>query len=140
MRKLLLLILPVVLFISCESLEKSAKDCSPQACTMLFATVSVKFTDSNGNLLAVKNYAAINKRTNKSMLNDFIPDTVYAKGYYPVVTDANLNDLSGEGDIIVVKASHPITNATKEIQFLVSGGKCACHVEKISGPDTVRFE
>ena len=67
-------------------------------------------------------------------------DTVNFKGNYAVVTDSDTKNLSPKGDTIDVSAVNPRTNQKKTVQFVVSGGKCACHIEKISGPEEVVFE
>jgi hypothetical protein len=48
-------------------------------------------------------------------------------------------DYSTDGDIIKVSATDPATNQTKSVNMKISGG-CNCHVAKISGPDTVKFD
>jgi hypothetical protein len=60
-------------------------------------------------------------------------------GYYIVATDNNKMDYSTDGDIIKASATDPATNQTKTVNLKISGG-CNCHVAKISGPDTVKFD
>jgi len=104
----------------------------------MFATVRIKFLDSNGNPMVVKDYQAVNLRTNKLLRSTGEIDGVNAKGFYMVASDNNLSELA-ESEKILVSAKHPITNALKEVEFIISGGECACHVTKIAGTDEIRF-
>lgn len=104
----------------------------------MYATISVKFIDFNGKPLVVKDYQSKNLRTGKLMNASFATDTINYKGYYSVVSDENLKDLSNS-DKVLVSAKHPVTNVLKQAEFTISGGECACHVGKIAGPDEIRF-
>lgn len=127
-------------FASCETLEKSqATDCPPQMCTQEFRAVSVKFIDANGQAVKVKNYTSINKRTNASMLKGYAPDTVSAEGIGLVASDANLADISEAGDSVIVTGKHPVSNTTVRGSFFIKGGKCSCHISKVSGPSELAF-
>ena len=99
--------------------------------------VQIKFTDTSGNALTVKDYSSINKRTNKPMMQNNEPTTINNKGNYIVASDADRAQLSESGDTILVSATHPQTNKKIETEFVVSGGICACHINKISGPAEV---
>lgn len=120
--------------------------CSPETvcenliCTEQFESISIRFLDGEGKPLIVKDFRAINLRTQKSLDSENLIDTTYAKGIYTVASDANLHDLSEKGDRIKVSAKHPVSGVSKESEFVVSGGKCACHVKKVSGPAEIKFE
>ena len=101
--------------------------------------VTVKFIDANGNPLEVKDFKVVNLRTNKDLTSSNYIDPINAKGNYLVVTDANTKDLSTKGDQIKVSARHPVNGTIREANFLVSGGECACHISKISGPEEIIF-
>ena len=138
MKRLFFLIALPSLLYSCETLEKTQEDnCPPQACTMEYRAVSVRFVDEEGKPLEVKNYTSINRRTKTSMLKGVVPDTVTADGWALVASDANLHDISEAGDTIVVTAFHPVNGNKTESLFVITGGKCACHINKVSGPEQV---
>ncbi|WP_207533338.1 hypothetical protein [Desertivirga arenae] len=125
---------------SCETIEKSqATDCPSKICTEEFRSVSVKFVDGNGHAVKVKNYTSINKRTNNSLLKGIVPDTVTAEGIALVASDANLADISESGDSVIVTGKHPVSNKTVRGSFYMMGGKCSCHISKVSGPAQLVF-
>lgn len=134
--KQLLYSLSITLLISCSP----ETICDDLICTLEFRSVNIKFLDAEGDPLVVKDFKAINLRTQKSMVTENLIDTIYAKGIYTVASDANLHDLSEKGDKIRVSAKHPVNGITKESEFVITGGKCSCHVGKISGPEQIKFE
>lgn len=124
--------------VSCSEQVVEA-DCPSLICTQEFRTVSLRFEDASGQPITIKDFSAIIRRTGKST-QAFEVDTVNFKGNYAVVTDSDTKNLSPKGDTIDVSAVNPKTNQKKSTSFVVSGGKCACHIEKISGPEKVVFE
>lgn len=121
---------------SCTEQLTEPQNCPDLICTQEFRSVTVKFKDTSGNPLVVKNFSAVVKRTGKSTDSGPV-DTVHSKGNYSVVTDNYRKNLAVNGDTIIVSAVNPASNEKKTVQFVVSGGKCACHIEKLSGPDEV---
>lgn len=130
-------LLGFVLLFSCSEKVTEA-ECPAIMCTQEFRSVSVLFKDAAGNPTTVNDFKAVVRRTGKSIQAEPV-DTVNFKGYYPVVTDGHRKQLSTTGDTIDVSAVHPLTNQKKTAQFVVSGGRCACHIEKISGPEEITF-
>jgi hypothetical protein len=114
-------------------------DCGELICTQEFRMVQVKFNDALGNAVAVKDFSSINKRTNRSMMQNNEPATINNLGNYIVASDADRTQLSETGDTILVSAIHPKTNKKMETQFVVSGGLCFCHINKLSGPAEITF-
>ena len=112
--------------------------CPAIACTEEFRTLVVKFKDAEGTLIVVKDFSAKVRRTGKFTKAGAF-DTINFKGYYTIATDNDRQDLLSSGDTIDVSAVNPNTNQTKTAQFVVSGGKCACHIEKVSGPVEIVF-
>lgn len=110
--------------------------CEDLICTMEFRMVQVKFIDASGNPVIVKDFSSIIKRTNNPVMKNNDPA---GSGVYTVASDADLKQLSEKGDIIMVSATHPQTNKKIEAEFVVSGGLCACHINKISGPAEILF-
>lgn len=120
-----------VVLLSCSAASRLTKP--DKICTTEFRMISVQFKDANGSSIAVTDFRSINLRTNLGLTqnNEGLP------GYYTVASDADLHMLSPKGDTIRVTASHPETKKTVSGLFVVSGGKDACHVEKLSGPETI---
>ena len=133
----------IILFVAAASLAscnktKQKTPCGTQICTDLFATVGINYADNAGKPIAVTNFTVFNVSSNKQLTPGYnVGLLVY--GHYIVATDNNKMDYSTDGDIIKVSATDPVTNQTKAVNMKISGG-CNCHVAKISGPDTVKFD
>lgn len=136
MKRIILSFLIITLFDSCT--EENEVSCEQKVCSMQYVSVNVKFMDSNGNPLIVKDYQSKNLRTGKLLTETNAIDTTFAKGIYTVANDSHLRELNSS-DKVLVSAKHPVTNVLKQAEFTISGGECACHVAKIAGPDQVRF-
>jgi hypothetical protein len=61
------------------------------------------------------------------------------QGIYVVASDSDILKLSEKGDNVLVSAIDSKTNVKLEVEYLIAGGLCSCHVTKISGPDTVKL-
>jgi len=138
-KKLIPLIFAAVLFSSCfhDGVEQPA--CATHNCTKEFVTLYFKFVDKNGNPIAVDGYKAVNLRTNKTLHdNGLIVPGVYPPSY-SIANDADLVNLSDNGDDVAISGTDPVSNQTKTAVVKVSGG-CNCHVAKVSGPDQLQFD
>jgi len=127
----------MILSLSCSNIKQP--ECENMICTQEFRMVQVKFNDASGNPVAVKDFSAINKRTGETTVQDNEPATINTQGIYTVASDADLKKLTESGDVIMVSASHPLSNKKIETEFVVSGGRCACHISKVSGPAELTF-
>lgn len=136
MKPLLYLFL-VLLLGSCHIFEQAP--CENLVCTQENRMITVKFTDTNGDPLLVKDFKSVNLRTNKELITPNMGASIFTLGVYVVATDINLVDLSAEGDRIKITATNPTNGTLKEAEFVVSGGICKCHVTKISGPEIISF-
>jgi len=97
----------------------------------------VTYVDQNNSAVVVKDYQVINLRTNKPVPTDTAlvlkPGTYFVAGY-------NDNKLfSANGDDIQVTATDSLTNQTKTVDFKIAYPACSCGIQKLSGPDTVKF-
>lgn len=138
MKNKIFILLLTALTLGCTKKHSEVIDCPAQPCTMEFRSINVQFKDKSGSVLEVKNYSAINKRTKESM----VPANqkgINEAGFYTIVDDGLLRKLSSDGDEITVSATHPTTGQTKVTSYKISGG-CNCHVNRISGPETVTFD
>jgi hypothetical protein len=136
-KKLIILFVAAASLASCNK-TKQKTPCGTQICTDLFATVGINYADNAGKPIAVTNFTVFNVSSNKQLTPGYnVGLLVY--GHYIVATDNNKMDYSTDGDIIKVSATDPVTNQTKAVNMKISGG-CNCHVAKISGPDTVKFD
>jgi hypothetical protein len=137
-RKLIFLLTAVILFSACTKTRQKNSACGTQVCTAIFATITIKFLDKNGNQIVVNNFTATNQRTNE-VLHD---NKILTPGAYPpsydVADDSDLKKLSVDGDNIIISGTDPATNEVKTGIIKVAGG-CICHVTKMSGPDSLVF-
>lgn len=138
MYKAALIFLCAVLFVACD--KKSNSDCPDLICTESFAMITFSFTNKDGVGVGIKNYSAVNQRTGDTIKTSGIASLTLIAGTYVVVDDNYVKKLSEEGDDIKVSGTLEATNQTKTAIIKVSGGKCACHIEKISGPEKVAFD
>ena len=136
-KKLIILFVAAISLASCHKTQQKTP-CGPQACTYQFASVGIHYADKTGKPIAVNNFTVFNVNSNKQLHPGYMNDLLVL-GYYIVATDNNEMDYSTDGDIIRVSATDPATNQTKAVNLKISGG-CNCHVAKISGPDTVKFD
>ena len=65
-------------------------------------------------------------------------DFFLAPGVYVILTDRNIDDVSEDGTAVDVVGTRGDTGFTAEYVF--DRDACQCHVNKISGPDTVQLE
>lgn len=126
-------------FLSCEK-KTTETDCEILACTLEFRAVGIKFTDNKGDAAEVKNFSVMNQRTGEKVYASSGPSSNLIKGTYLIVDDGNRESLSEEGDDLKVTATSLETNQTKSAIIKVKGGKCSCHVSKVSGPELVAFD
>ncbi|RZK81897.1 MAG: hypothetical protein EOO92_03720 [Pedobacter sp.] len=140
MKKLSLFLLAATLLISCDK-EETEQDCAADVvCDASFAMISIQFVDKDNKGIEIKDYSAINQRTKDSVHSASSATINTTPGTFIVVDDANRSKLSTSGDEIKVSGTNPLTNQTKSATIKVAGGKCACHVTKISGADKITFD
>jgi hypothetical protein len=139
MIKKLFLLLMIGACLSCHKTPVQQTGCKTQVCTDLFAIITIKFTDKNGNAIAVQDYSVTNQRTHLKIVNtgSAAIDLIY--GSYIVADDSAKSQLSTDCDDVLISATNPTTYQTKTTTFKITGG-CNCHVAKVSGADTVAFD
>ena len=120
------------LLISCSD----TADCEDMVCTKEFRMITVTFVDANGNPQIVKGFTSINKRTGEVLTPN---NDMANQGIYVVASDSDILKLSEKGDNVLVSATDSKTNVKLQVEYLIAGGLCSCHVTKISGPDTVKL-
>lgn len=138
MRKTLLLIPALALLFSCHKNNNTA--CGVQVCNDIFKQINVVFVDKTGKAIIVSNYSVTNQRTNLLMQPKYdFTKPVAASTLYLVADDSMRDQLSTDGDNVQVNGTNSATGQTKSTLFKISGG-CNCHVAKIAGPDTIKFD
>lgn len=108
-----------------------------KSCTKEFRYIGITFVDKVGQPRAVKNFKVINKRTAEQI---FSSSHGALKGLYIVIDDSSVEKVRSSGDELMVSVTDSVNNATKSVTVKVKGGRGACHIEKISGPEQVELE
>lgn len=137
-RTLCMLSLLIGIFLSCN--EKSNLDavCKPRICTEEYRSVTVRFKDHTGDFILVDDYKVTHRASGKDLKRDsalMVPN----EKYYLVLADGDKDHYKEEGEEFIVSATHPLNKQKAEAIFKIAGGKCACHIEKISGPNEIIF-
>ena len=102
-------------------------------CTTLFAIIQVTVVDTTAAPLAGLSPAITLLRTSQSIVPD---QTGVGGGRYNVITDGEHSLIRPSGDTLrfVVTAGARSARADFAVD---EPGSCACHVNKVSGPDTL---
>jgi hypothetical protein len=139
MKKIALVLLLGVALLTCKK-NKTTSDCGEKICTEEFASVVLKFVDNKGAGAEVKDFYVINQRTGERVRANSSVYTSTIKGVFIIVDDNNKLGLSEQGDDLKITGTSVETKQTKSAVIKVNGGKCACHINKISGPQQIAFD
>jgi hypothetical protein len=138
MNRLPLLLISILIIAGCGKNEQQQTACpTNQACTMVFASFNIHFTDNAGNPVNVSNFSAYNQRTKTNLIVSTTQPA--ALGAYIVANDNMRDQLLTEGDNILISGTYTATGQTKTTVVNISGG-CNCHVAKTSGVDVIKFD
>jgi hypothetical protein len=138
MTRRILLLLIVASFTACDK-NRQRPACIITTCTQQFVSVGVRFVDKNGDGVAVENFIAKNLRSDSVIVVPGVIDPGFSPAFKTIANDGLLNKFSNSGDNVEIKATHPSTHQTKTAIVKIAGG-CACHISKVSGPDTIVFD
>lgn len=139
MKKLLLLLIMGIALLNCKK-NKSTSECENKVCTEEFAMLGIKFVENKGAGAEIKDLSVVNQRTGEKLYAKSSASTSTVKGFYIVLDDGNKSQLSESGDDLKITGTSAITNQAKSVIIKASGGKCACHIKKITGPEQVAFD
>ena len=138
MKKCILFLL-IIACAACSKKSRQVAPCNPGMCTMMFTTIGIHFVDKAGKDAVIKNFKAVNLRTNKDIKTEPINGSGANASFHVIATDGNMKEFTNEGDDVKVTATDSVTNQTKSVIVKLAGG-CACHISKVSGPDTLAFD
>ena len=139
MKNLILALMLTSALMSCKK-KKTDSACEDKFCTEEFRSLSVKFVDNKGLPTGLKTFKVINQRTGENVYATSAASSNLAKGSYLIVDDGNTKSLSEEGDDLKITGTSEETNQVKSAIIKVKGGQCACHIEKLSGPEQIAFD
>ena len=124
-------ILLLFFFAGCEN--NTANDCTDQACTEEFRTITVTIKDSENNPVVLDSFKVTNLENGDDLtreLNNFEFEAMREKGVYPLFGDEYARDFSNKEVEINFKGyidNQEIINSDYKV-----GADC-CHVILISG-------
>jgi hypothetical protein len=133
MRKISLLffVTALVIFSSACSTTESGKDC---ICTEEFRIEYVFITDAQGLPIDDLTTVMINETSGDTLENNGA--FVYEPGMYWLIDDNYLSRLTEYPQTFTFKAENDSVSVGAVYQFATDN--CKCHVQKLSGPDTLR--
>lgn len=102
------------------------------ACTASFATVGVTVVDGAGQPVPDASVTATLVRTGQVLVPTTLMLTV--PGTYTLVDDGSTNVIRRAGESVQAHVSRGTQSVTADYVFSVPDG---CHINKVSGPDTV---
>ena len=112
--------------------SSSPNGCENQACTDLFAMISVKIVSASS--------APVTGLTTQSIYVDTgQPITTYQdpidNGVYVVADDNFLGQALKDRDHHMIRFEAKSATQAATADYVIGAGECTCHVEKVSGPD-----
>ena len=139
MKKLVFVLLMGSTFLSCKK-KTTESDCGTKPCTRELRAVTIGFVDNKAAYTEVTDVSVINLRTGEKVFGnqDILLKPVI--GAYVVADDGNIESLSENGDDLKITATSVATKQTKSAIIKVQGGRCACHINKVSGPEKIAFD
>ena len=136
MNKLSAFLILITLFVSCS--EKKSSDC---ACTEVYVSIPITFTDKDGKGVNVMDFTVINQRTGEKITSSAGITADVIPGYYFVIADSEKSKVAKNGDDLKISGTYEPTGQTKSAIIKVGHSDvCSCHIQKISGPDKITFD
>ena len=133
MKRLLVLSLLIVAISSCKKGNQEA--CGVKACTYEFRSITINFVNNTDQPQNVDSFSAINQRTGLEVERS--PSPLSSLHTFTIADDSKISQFSTEGDNVLITAK--TSNQTKTAVENIAGG-CNCHVERKSGPQTVKYD
>ena len=103
--------------------------------------IPVKLITTSGKEVSFKSYKIIETATGKEVKNNNDLSNTgenYANTLI-VADDSHLRDFADKGTDLQLQVTRSDDKVIK-VDYKISGGKCACHVAKLSGPDQIDID
>jgi hypothetical protein len=107
----------------------------PVSCTEVFVTATVTVLDQTNAAVNGATVVVTVPRTGETLTPQSL--ALWAQGVYPIVDDAARTKLRETGDSVHVSVVSPNGDAVGKYFFDVPSG---CHINKVSGPDTLKVQ
>jgi hypothetical protein len=136
------LLIPILLVLAaCKSQQQNvANNCPDVMCTDEFKMIPVKLISTAGKEVSFKSYKVMDKVSGKEIKNKAeLPNTSENTNTLIIADDSHRRDFSEQGtdlELQIVRQDDKLIT----IPFKISGGRCACHVAKLNGPDQVDID
>lgn len=118
------------LLVSCTS--NTSDDC---VCTDDLRVFSVVVIDNNNNLVDSLITSVTNPATGK--VYNFSDSFPFSEGRYTVMTDEQKDDFTTMQEKILFTGQK--NSRTVSAEYFFNTDNCRCHVQKVSGPDTLKI-
>ncbi len=122
------LFLPVLLLLLASSCTTDTGDC---ICSQEYRTITVLILDESGTPLEGLTTSISDEKGKLYYIEKF--DGI--AGYYPVMSDKYVGEFSAVPKKILFTAVSDTGGVNGE--FFINTDRCECHVQKVSGPDTL---
>jgi hypothetical protein len=133
----LLFVLFSASFFSCEKEKVDADDCQRELliCTEEFRTISLEITNQEGDPIVLDDFYTFYDSRKKFEYE--LKDIQQELGIYPVLTDAEMDEIDREGTTLIFVGEKEGRNIVEH--QMVIGHDC-CHVILIEGDDKIVIE
>ncbi|QJD94391.1 hypothetical protein HH214_00140 [Mucilaginibacter robiniae] len=125
---------------ACKSRQPASNGCNV-ICTKQFVIIPVKLISTAGHEVDYKSYHVIETATGKEIKSrNELPVTDRSNANIVLlVDDSHLHDFVEKGTNVQLQITRKDDKVLK-VNYKISGGKCACHVAKLDGPDEVDID
>lgn len=139
--KLILLLLLSMAACKTQQSKTSTNGCEAVICTEEFRMIPVKLITTSGKEVNFKSYKIIETATGNEIKNNKdLPNTGEASANTLIVADdSHRRDFADKGTDLQLQITRADDKVIK-VNYKISGGKCACHVAKIEGPDQIDID
>ncbi|HET8860374.1 hypothetical protein [Marivirga sp.] len=117
-------------FISCEEEKVDADDCQRELllCTEEFKTILLEIVDSEGNPVVLDDFYTFYDSRKKFEYE--YNEAQAIEGIYPVITDAEIDELEREGTTLIFVG---VKNGDNLVEHQMVIGHDCCHIQLIEG-------
>ncbi|WCT12228.1 hypothetical protein [Mucilaginibacter jinjuensis] len=132
------LLLIVLALAGCKSQKENRTKCGSVICTNEFVMIPVNVIATKSSQIEFKTYKVIDVATGKEVKNNGFagknsPNTII------VADDGHRKNFPEKGEDLQLLITRKDDRVVK-VDYKISGGPCACHVSKLSGPDEVDLD
>jgi hypothetical protein len=126
---------------ACTSQKPSAdKGCPAIPCTMEFKMITVKIISTSGAEVSFKEHKIIDTSTGKEVnVKSELPVTNDNANTLVIADDSQIRNYTEQGTELQLQIKRKDDKMVK-VNYKIAGGKCACHVSKLEGPDQVNID